>query len=47
MEEVVVVDVVEEYLDPDNCWTDGIWMFLCCPLTDGHLLLYICYKAHF
>lgn len=23
MEEVAVVDVVEEYLDPDPCWTDG------------------------
>lgn len=23
VEEVAVVDVVEEYLDPDPCWTDG------------------------
>ena len=23
MEEVAVVEVVEEYLDPDACWTDG------------------------
>lgn len=27
VEEVAVVDVVEEYLDPDNCWTDGNWGF--------------------
>lgn len=25
VEEVAVVDVVEEYLDPDPCWTDGTW----------------------
>lgn len=23
MEEVAVVEVVEEYLDPEPCWTDG------------------------
>lgn len=23
VEEVAVVEVVEEYLDPDACWTDG------------------------
>lgn len=23
MEDVVVVEVVEEYLDPDPCWTEG------------------------
>lgn len=28
VEEVVVVEVVEEYLDPDPCWTDGKWHLL-------------------
>lgn len=28
VEEVAVVDVVEEYLDPDPCWTDGTRFFL-------------------
>jgi voltage-gated sodium channel type VIII alpha len=23
LEEVALVEVVEEYLDPDACWTDG------------------------
>lgn len=28
VEEVAVVEVVEEYLDPDACWTDGIALLL-------------------
>lgn len=28
VEEVAVVEVVEEYLDPDACWTDGRWCLL-------------------
>lgn len=42
VEEVAVVDVVEEYLDPDPCWTDGT-RFLCCTLTD--LRLFACRRC--
>uniref|UniRef100_A0A3Q1H1B2 Sodium channel protein n=1 Tax=Anabas testudineus TaxID=64144 RepID=A0A3Q1H1B2_ANATE len=38
VEEVVVVEVVEEYLDPDPCWTDEcVAKYKCCdvPITHG------------
>ncbi|KAM6980454.1 LOW QUALITY PROTEIN: sodium channel, voltage gated, type VIII, alpha subunit b [Aplochiton taeniatus] len=38
VEEVAVVEVVEEYLDPENCWTDEcIAKYKCCdvPITHG------------
>uniref|UniRef100_A0A3Q2QR91 Sodium channel protein n=1 Tax=Fundulus heteroclitus TaxID=8078 RepID=A0A3Q2QR91_FUNHE len=38
VEEVAVVEVVEEYLDPDACWTDGcVAKYKCCdvPITHG------------
>ncbi|CAL8339270.1 unnamed protein product [Merluccius merluccius] len=38
LEEVAVVEVVEEYLDPDACWTDEcIAKYKCCdvPITHG------------
>ncbi|KAJ8400902.1 hypothetical protein AAFF_G00392560 [Aldrovandia affinis] len=37
-EDVVVVETVEEYLDPDACWTEGcIAKYKCCdvPITEG------------
>ncbi|XP_072558430.1 sodium channel protein type 8 subunit alpha-like isoform X7 [Paramormyrops kingsleyae] len=38
MEDVVVVEVVEEYLDPDACWTEAcVARYKCCdvPITEG------------
>ncbi|XP_048838670.1 sodium channel protein type 8 subunit alpha-like isoform X2 [Brienomyrus brachyistius] len=38
MEDVVVVEVVEEYLDPDPCWTEAcVARYKCCdvPITEG------------
>ncbi|KAG7283844.1 LOW QUALITY PROTEIN: hypothetical protein CRUP_034031 [Coryphaenoides rupestris] len=38
VEEVVVVETVEEYLDPDACWTDAcVAKYKCCdvPITHG------------
>lgn len=34
VEEVAVVEVVEEYLDPDACWTDGTALLLWIGLQD-------------
>lgn len=38
VEEVAVVEVVEEYLDPDACWTDRKWFLLGC-FVEKKLLL--------
>ncbi|KAA0707158.1 Sodium channel protein type 8 subunit alpha [Triplophysa tibetana] len=38
VEEAVVVEAVEEYLDPEACWTDGcVARYKCCdvPITEG------------
>lgn len=57
MEEVAVVDVVEEYLDPDPCWTDGTWFCITHRQADAasgpvlpgciELLLQLCFGFFF